>query len=158
MSFLSFLLDNSSQHIANSSGDLISGNSELLDSINTQKLEAGRLLANAKSLQQETDSMLADIDKAKVDADNAILKAEGILKEARDTLQTLQQFNTVARQSEEAAKKAVQDVPQIERDIDAALNRNQEAQAALFDAESDAKRAKDIALLAQKTAEEASTV
>lgn len=70
----------------------------------------------------------------------------------------MQQFNTLARQSEEAAKNAIQDVPQIEKDITAALARNDKARGALFDAESDANRAKDIALLAQKTAEDASTV
>ncbi|GAU87787.1 hypothetical protein RvY_00585 [Ramazzottius varieornatus] len=41
---------------------------------------------------------------AQADADNAILKAEGTLKEVRDTLQTLQQFNDVARRSEAQAK------------------------------------------------------
>lgn len=151
-------IDSSSQQIANSSGDLLAGNSQLIDSISSQKAQAAQMLATGKALQQDTDAMLADIDKAKVDADNAILKAENILKEARDTLQTLQQFNDVARRSEAQAKLAILDVPAVETEIAGALKRNQEAREVLYGAENDAKRAKDVALVAQKTAEDASKI
>ncbi|XP_055331457.1 laminin subunit gamma-1-like isoform X2 [Paramacrobiotus metropolitanus] len=149
-------IDQGSQQIANSSSNLLSGNAALLDMISAEQKRAEIALNTSKSLQQDTDAMVADMDKAKDDAEKAIRKAENILKEAKETLETLQGFNAVADQSKAKAKTAIAEVPTIENGITEAQRKNDEATVALNAAERDASQAKNIALQAQKTAEEAS--
>ncbi|KAL3871372.1 hypothetical protein ACJMK2_039377 [Sinanodonta woodiana] len=135
---------------------LIEENQKLLSDIKNEEGNAEKLLESGYNQQQRADELLAEVDAARAQAGKAVRMGDKTLKEANETLQILQGFNQLVKESKGKADDALEKAGEIEDKIEEAEKLTLEAKNALSGAESDANNALSIAQQAQKTAEDAS--
>lgn len=133
--------------------DLIIQHQSLLADTDRQRQRGEEYLENGIKEQQITDELLADADAARDMARKAVAKAEGILLEAKETLRTLQEFDHTVRDNRLKAEEALKKIDIIRGFINDAEQKTAEARANLADAETDARLASQIAMMAKSTSE-----
>ncbi|GMT10927.1 hypothetical protein PFISCL1PPCAC_2224, partial [Pristionchus fissidentatus] len=116
-------------------------------------------LQGATDQQNVADNMMADVDAARVRAEDAVNSVEETLKDAKNTFNTLNEFDERTQKNKAEALKELENLPKIEETIKKADETTNEAKQAIGNAREDADRSKDLAVRAEeeakKVAEEA---
>uniref|UniRef100_A0A8C6SB72 Laminin, gamma 1 n=1 Tax=Neogobius melanostomus TaxID=47308 RepID=A0A8C6SB72_9GOBI len=105
-----------------------------------------------KDEQQTADQLLARADAAKALAEDAAKKGHSTFREAENILDDLRDFDKRVNDNKTAAEEALRRIPLINATIIAANEKTHQAEAALGNAASDAKEAKNKAEDAERIA------
>jgi len=137
-------------------------NQDLLSQIKSNREELQTLLNRALSQQMEVEDRLNDMIEHRKKGKEAIALADSILKKARETLETLKDFENRVANNRDAARAALQKSNEIEETISQAIDKTFKASEFLRDTDKDSHMAYSLAVesknLALKTSERAKLV
>ena len=133
----------------------------LLD-IQLAREETQTLLTRALSQQQEVENRLNDMKEHRTKGKEAIALGDAILSKARETLDTLRDFENRVTNNREAARAAIKKTNEIEETIREAVEKTFKASEFLQDTDKDSQLAISLAeesrLLASKASEKSKKV
>ncbi|KAK5860486.1 hypothetical protein PBY51_021960 [Eleginops maclovinus] len=125
---------------------------DLRDDLKGKEQEVRKLLEKGRSEQQTADQLLARADAAKALAEEAAEKGKATFREAESILEDLRDFDRRVNDNKTAAEDALKKIPAINATIMAANQKTRQAEAALGNANADAREAKAKAEEAEKIA------
>ncbi|KAK1879358.1 hypothetical protein KUDE01_027481, partial [Dissostichus eleginoides] len=125
---------------------------DLRDDLKGKEQEVRKLLDKGRSEQQTADQLLARADAAKALAGEAAEKGKATFREAEGILEDLRDFDRRVNDNKTAAEDALKKIPAINATIMAANQKTRQAEAALGNADADAREAKAKAEEAEKIA------
>lgn len=114
------------------------------------------LLDRANTQQQVVDSRLADMDKHRAKAVEAVDMGNNVLINAEETLETLRDFENRVANNKDAAEQALTRIDEIKDSIKAAMDKTDQAEKQLSDAENNVHLALNVATTSKGIAEKVS--
>ncbi|XP_046913817.1 laminin subunit gamma-1 isoform X2 [Dermatophagoides farinae] len=136
--------------------NMLKTHEELLNSTGN-RLNDGRLLfEDAERKQQALDDLLTRADMAYNMTQEAVQSGNNILDDAKNTLKTLKEFDIHVQSSKEKANKAMDRVPEIEKEIDDIIRKSDYSLKSLNSALIEASNAKETAKVAEEKADHVS--
>ncbi|XP_065163974.1 laminin subunit gamma-1 isoform X1 [Atheta coriaria] len=130
-----------SKKLLEEANELMNEREQMLRDVNELILSANDLLKGAVENQDTTNEILADIDSARAKAADAVASGDKTLKDAKAMHETLTKFDKKVQESKDAALKALDEIPEIERLIEDAQLKNDKAEISLGVAKDNAKQA-----------------
>lgn len=137
--------------------NILKSHEELLNSTGNRLQDVKALFENAQQQQRKSDNLLMEVDMALNQTNEAVLLGENVLKEAKNTLNTLKEFDSHVQQSKLKADQAMSRVTQINKDIEDAIAKAGKDKIDLDTALGEAINARDIAKNAEASALQASS-
>jgi len=149
-------LNTSKEEVANATDraqEILDVLESLVESFNMKEEDVRKKMAEWPGLFGRLEGLLANVTNANNTAHDAIARGEETLRKAKDMLERLKKFNEVIDSSRAEAERAEANIPEIERLINSANNKSDEASGTLGDAQESAEKAQSTAERAQDTAE-----
>uniref|UniRef100_A0A915KC82 Laminin EGF-like domain-containing protein n=1 Tax=Romanomermis culicivorax TaxID=13658 RepID=A0A915KC82_ROMCU len=119
-------------------------NKALVDQANKMAQDAEQELQRLKHVQQQIDSMLAEIDAAEARAKAALEMRQKTYDDIENALKTSSEFDALVEQRKAEAISAMEQVPSVEAKIEEAKRYTKMAQEALSTAHEDAKTSQNM--------------
>lgn len=133
-------------------------NKDFFDNAYKAVSEARLIVEEAQRQQQITDHLLDRVSDADSRAKSAVKSGNEILNSARNTLDTLKNFNSIVAKHRDEAQEHIKRIPRIEENIGTVAQKSNAVKELINDAEFKARQSKETAENALRIAKQAKTV
>ena len=145
-----------SERIKTDAQRLVEENRDLLKDTQFNRDELQELLNRAVSQQQQVDNRLTDMVEHRIKGADAVALGNAVLSKAKETLETLRDFENRVNNNREAANQALKKSSEIEQTISQANDKTSKAAEFLQDTDKDSHLAFSLAVESEKMARMAS--
>lgn len=125
---------------------------QLLNSTGNKLKDSRLLFEDAQRKQQILEDLLARADIAYNQTKEAVQSGDNILEDAKNTLETLKEFDTRVQASKGKAEDAMGRIPNVENEIDNTIRKSDDTLESLNNALIEAASAYDTAQIAEENA------
>ncbi|XP_022670276.1 laminin subunit gamma-1-like isoform X2 [Varroa destructor] len=143
--------------LAKSADEMYLANKDFFDNAYKAVSEARLIVEEAQRQQQITDHLLDRVSDADSRAKSAVKSGNEILNSARNTLDTLKNFNSIVAKHRDEAQEHIKRIPRIEENIGTVAQKSNAVKELINDAEFKARQSKETAENALRIAKQAKT-